>query len=114
MRQRWHRGLKMIKTDMQRLRLGNKRYLVLVLLLLNISACRNSVPPKIEICLGDGVGGADCIEADGSKLYRTPSMLRNYWMTSEPDESNFSSWCYDTTNATVQAAMNATRKEMGR
>jgi len=61
-----------------------------------LSSCRNSHPPAIEICIGDGFGGADCIEADGTQRYRAPSELKNYWMTNQPDMQNFSSWCYDT------------------
>lgn len=89
--------------DMLRLKHGKTSLLALGLLAL--SGCRNSVPPKIEICIGDGVGGADCIEANGAKLYRPPSQLLDYWMTSEPDEANYSSWCYDTTTAAAQAGM---------
>jgi hypothetical protein len=73
--------------------------------LLALSACRDSVPPKIEVCIGDGFGGADCVEADGSKLYKSPSALENYWMTSQPDEANFASWCYDTTPAVAKIGM---------
>lgn len=80
------------------------KWLCLGLGLLLVS-CRQSQPPKIEICIGDGFGGADCVESDGSKLYRTPSQLRNYWMTGQPDMANFSSWCYDTGQNNVKAGM---------
>lgn len=82
---------------------GKPLFLGLALLLL--SSCRDSQPPKIEICIGDGVGGAECVEADGSQLYRVPSQLKNYWMTSQPDEANFASWCYDTDQSAVKAGM---------
>lgn len=89
---------------MQRLKLGKMLLLVLAFPLLS-SGCRESVPPKIEICIGDGFGGADCIEADGSKLYKSPSALKNYWMTNEPDQANFTAWCYDSGVPAVNAGM---------
>lgn len=78
---------------MLRLRLGR---LLLPVLALALSSCRDSVPPKMEICIGDGLGGADCIGADGSRRYRLPSELKNYWMSNQPDMANFTSWCYAT------------------
>lgn len=77
---------------MQRLKIGKPSLVALALLL--ASGCRDSVPPKIEICILDGSGGADCVEADGSKKFRLPSELQNYWSTNEPDQSNLISWCY--------------------
>lgn len=70
-----------------------------------IASCRGSKPPVIEVCIGDGFGGADCVEADGSKKYRAPSELRDYWMTSEADEQNFASWCYDVNRSYAAAGM---------
>lgn len=95
---------------------GKKRSLALALLLpsLFLSGCRKSQPPKIEICIGDGFGGADCIEADGSHLYRSPSSLKNYWMTSQPDEANYASWCYDASPSAVTPAMDRIREEAQR
>ena len=69
------------------------RCLIVSLLILFNLSCRDSLPPKIEICIFNGFG-ADCVEADGSKKYRLPSELNDYWMTSESDEANYSSWCY--------------------
>ena len=78
---------------------GKKLCLVSVILL---SSCRSSQPPKIEICLGNGFGGADCILKDGTRKERLPSELQNYWMTNQDDISAFSAWCYNTSlkNAT--------------
>ena len=81
------------------------------LLVLSIIGCRTSNPPKIEICIGDGVGGADCIERDGSKLYRVPSQLLNYWMTNQIDETAFSSWCYDTSLQTTESISKTIARE---
>lgn len=86
---------------MQQQQLGKKLCLALALAL---SGCRSSQPPKIEICIGDGVGGANCVESDGSNKYRLPSELQNYWMTNENDETNFASWCYDTTPQNIETA----------
>jgi hypothetical protein len=105
----WLEGLKPMLTDMPLLKLGKPLCLVLGLLLL--SSCRDSVPPKIEICILDGLGGGHCIEADGSQLYKAPSTMKNYWATSQPDEANFSSWCYDTTTAAVTPAMEQIREQ---
>lgn len=96
--------------DMKRLNRG-KTLLAGLGLLLN-SSCRDSVPPKIEICIGDGFGGADCIETDGSRKYKSPSELLNYWMTSESDEANYTSWCYGTSERNVQPAMKLIRDGM--
>jgi hypothetical protein len=95
---------------MQQQKLG-KRRLVVLAFLLSLSACRNSKPPQIEICILDGVGGGDCIEADGSKKYRPPSEMLNYWSTNQPDMANFSSWCYDAPAPHVAAQMEALKSE---
>lgn len=73
--------------------LGRKLFLALALL--SLSACRSSTPPALSlICIGDGVGGADCVDHAGNKIYKTPSELLNFWMTTETDEQNFAQWCY--------------------
>lgn len=84
------------------LKTGGPFFLLLALPLLS---CRTSVPPQIEICLGDGFGGADCVERDGTQMYRSPSSLQNYWMTNQVDESSFSQWCYQTTQENVDLHM---------
>jgi hypothetical protein len=62
---------------------------------LAMGSCRTDKPPIIGIiCIGDGAGGADCVQAGGAKVYKSPSELKNYWMTTQTDEANFSSWCY--------------------
>ena len=99
-------ALRRPRIGMRRRKLGR---LLLVALAFPLASCRDSQPPKIEICIGDGFGGADCVEADGSKLYRAPSALTSYWMTSEPDEANFASWCYQTTQQEVDPVMNQIR-----
>jgi hypothetical protein len=92
-----------MRNDMRLLKLGSKLCLSLALVL--ISGCRNSQPPKIEVCILDGFGGGDCVAADGSQLYRAPSQMKDYWATSQPDEANFASWCYDASSSTVKAGM---------
>lgn len=65
------------------------------LLCLVLGSCRTDSPPPKEICILDGFGGGDCIESDGSKLYRPPSQMINYWSTNQPDIQAFVSWCYN-------------------
>lgn len=77
---------------MRQLRNGKK--LLLWAALLALSSCRRDYPPVVEVCILDGVGGGDCIEKDGSKLYRAPSEMKNYWATSQDDMAQFSSWCF--------------------
>ena len=83
----------------------NGKLLCLVALLLDTTACRGTVPPKIPICIGDGFGGADCVEKDGSSGYRAPSELKNYWMTDQGSMSQFSAWCYRTSSREVRPHM---------
>lgn len=93
-----------------RLRKRGKLLLASLALLLP-SGCRDSIPPKIEICILDGTGGGDCVEADGSQVHKTPDELLNYWATNQVDESNFSSWCYDTSSSVVNAGMDRILKK---
>jgi hypothetical protein len=92
---------------------GRLLYLCLALLL---ASCRNSTPPAISICIGDGFGGADCQLEPTSPLaqcciqnpqgyYCPPTCLKNAWITSEAEEASFSSWCYDAPVPAVQAQM---------
>lgn len=90
------------------------RTLCLALVFLSLNSCRKSHPPHIEVCLGDGVGGADCVEADGTTRYRLPSELNNYWMTNQPDMQNFSSWCYDTNLKNAAMGMESIQTQIGR
>ncbi len=103
------RPLRQMRKDLLRRRLGKKLLALLGLLLL--SSCRDSVPPKIEICILDGTGGGDCVEADGTQLHKTPMELLNYWATNQADEANFSSWCYDASKPAVQFEMDRIYKK---
>lgn len=78
--------------------------LCLVLGLLQTS-CRTSVPPKIENCINDGVGGGDCVEVDGSQRYRTPSEMKDMWSTNQADLANWAAWCYQADTALVKQSM---------
>lgn len=89
-------------------------YPVMILTLTTLAmlseACRTDKPPVISIiCLGDGFGGSDCsLSAAGTvpegcsvkdpsqplQVYCPPSALKDFWMTTQADEANFSSWCY--------------------
>lgn len=73
---------------------SNGRALSLALVVL--SSCRETTPPKIDICVGDGFGGADCVLKDGSRAYISPMNLKNYWMTPQEDMKSFANWCYST------------------
>jgi hypothetical protein len=86
------------------LRLANG-VLLLVGLALALSSCREDRPPVIEICIGDGYGGADCILKDGTTAYKTPSQLQNYWMTSQYDMAEFSGWCYKANPKIIEEQM---------
>ncbi len=89
---------------MQQLKSG-KKLLVAIALAASLVGCRKSKPPVIEICIGDGFGGADCILRDDTKVYKAPSELKNYWLTSQEDMAAFSSWCYDADAIVVKKAM---------
>lgn len=86
---------------MKRLRCGTMLFLATVLL----SSCRKSPPPQIDICIGDGFGGADCVMKDGSEKYIGPSGLTNFWMTNQNDMASFSAWCYQTSVETTQKTL---------
>lgn len=87
-----------------RLQLPGKRLLVILVLALN--SCRNDPPPVLStICILDGTGGGDCVMADGSKKFMLPSEMLNFWATTQADEQNFSSWCYQTTPQMVKPQM---------
>lgn len=81
--------------------------LCLALAFLSLNACRSSQPPALSlVCIGDGVGGADCVDHAGNKIYKTPSELLNFWMTTETDEQNFAQWCYGASSpAPIKAGM---------
>jgi hypothetical protein len=87
---------------MLRQKLGVKLCLALVFFL---SGCRKDPPPQIEVCINDGFGGANCSEIDGSRKYRTPSEMKNYWSTNQQDQAAYTSWCYKTSVNNVIPAM---------
>lgn len=88
---------------------------------LSSGGCRKDSPPRIDICLGDGAGGADCVLREGSDLlgkcireergwYCPPSALENAWMTTQGDMEAWSSWCYNTSKKNVRSQMRAIQK----
>lgn len=76
-------------------------------LVLALSACRKDPPPKIDVCLHDGMGGGDCALKDGTRAYRVPSELTNYWMTSQEDMRAFTTWCYGAKSSAEKAHVDA-------
>lgn len=86
-------------------RLPNGKLLFLVLAFA-LSGCRTDRPPLMSvICTGDGFGGAECVTHAGAKVYKAPSELKNFWMTTQDDEANFAAWCYDATPDQTKSAM---------
>lgn len=79
--------------------------LLLAVLALASSSCRNSLPPPKEICILNGSGLGLCVEADGTKKTRVPSEMNNYWATNQTDMAAFSSWCYDANGALIDKMM---------
>lgn len=91
-----------------------KRYatIIAIIVLATItSGCpRKDPPPKISvICIGDGFGGADCVTSDGQNVYKSPSELKDFWMTTENDQANYSAWCYGTTPKVTAKVMRQMR-----
>ena len=94
---------------MQLLRNGKRLCLVLGLL---ASGCRESAPPPMIICQGDGFGGADCVDKDGTRIHKAPSELENFWMTDQDGMRGFSAWCYDTSIGVTEAALQSKSAEI--
>jgi hypothetical protein len=88
------------------------RTLIILAAFLFTQSCRKDPAPRVDVCLGDGAGGADCTLKDGSHAYRSPSQLENYWMTPQADMARYASWCHDTTPAVVKPVMKAISKEI--
>lgn len=65
------------------------------LFVLSVASCRGSLPPKIPVCIGDGAGGADCVNEVGEEYYCDAQCLENYWMTTQDGMEKFSNWCYE-------------------
>ncbi len=72
-----------------------KALLVAGLLSSAFTGC-GTIPPAIPMCLGDGTGGADCVEFDGTPSARAPQDLKNFWMTDQESMNALVSWCYRT------------------
>ena len=85
-----------------------------LLILLVFGGCKKDgpPPPKIEVCILAPQGGANCTEADGTHVFKTPSQMANYWATNPTDQGNFVAWCYETDPATVAPAMALVRKQV--
>lgn len=85
----------------------------LLCLVLALASCRNDPPPELSwVGIGDGRGGADGADHQGKKIYKKPSELEGYWMTSEVDEANLMSWCYGSTASETQSMMNRMKQKM--
>jgi hypothetical protein len=77
---------------MQRLMLG----IALLAFLVLLSSCRKDPPPPIDICEGDGVGGAYCTLSDGSHIQLLPSQLKRAWIIPDQEQAKaFVNWCYN-------------------
>ena len=97
-----------MKKDFKPLKPGNVLFLALGLFL---SACRSDQPPPKEICILDGYGAGECVEADGKRVRKFPSELETYWATNQKDMEAFAAWCYGTEAKNVRAAMHALKPE---
>jgi len=64
------------------------------------------------VCIGDGVGGADCVLSNGARKYLPPSKLMNYWMTSQSDFEKFSAWCYETSISNMRPVLSSKKDEI--
>lgn len=82
------------------------KHVAVVLVLALVSGCRSDRPPAIStICILDGYGGGDCVNSDGTSVYKRPSEMLNYWSTTQADMQNFASWCYKTSPENVKDRM---------
>lgn len=90
---------------------AGKMRLAVLALVLDVG-CRTTRPPAIEICAGDGLGGADCSEKDNSRKYRSPAELENYWMTNQDDMAAFAAWCYKSDIPTATKALETMKLEI--
>lgn len=82
-----------------------KNLTLLSFIAISISGCRTDKPPAIEVCILDGFGGGQCVESDGTEVYKSPSAMKDYWATNESDMGSYTSWCYQTNAASVQPSM---------
>ena len=95
---------------MRQLKHGKRPFLAAALLL--ISGCRTQPAPIIEVCILDGFGGGDCVEPDGTKIYKMPSQMKNYWSTNESDEARYAAFCNDASPEQVRFMMNSIRSHI--
>lgn len=51
-------------------------------------------PPPMPVCIGDGLGGADCVASDGKSFYCDSKCLKSWWMTDSDSMAAFTAWCY--------------------
>lgn len=59
-------------------------------------SCRSDKAPPIDICQGDGHGGANCTAADGHHYYLVPSQLAQSWVIPNQEQAKaFVTWCYN-------------------
>lgn len=66
------------------------------------SSCRRDKPPEIILCIGDGLGGADCrIPGKPETVYWPPSELENAWITTQHEMARFAAWCYGVSEKTA-------------
>ncbi len=80
-------------------------------LALSLSSCRHDVPPQIILCIGDGLGGADCsIPGVPEREYWPPSKLNDAWITTQDDAAKLLAWCYHTTPDKVTPIMMQTAR----
>lgn len=81
--------------------------LLLVVLALSLSACRKDPPPPMDNCLGDGQGGADCLDISGNYYYCDAECMLNRLAFRQDQFANFAAWCYDTKVKNVKPALQA-------
>lgn len=83
------------------------------LLCLATVSCRTDSPPPTDICIGDGIGGADCTLKDGSHSWLSPSQLDHAWIIPTQDQAKaYIAWCYDTDADTAESGMSAERSKI--
>lgn len=89
---------------------GSLLLLGLVCILNGCATVKKDNPPEFPICMGDGVGGADCIgrpdctpiPGHDGKTYCPPSKLNTAWITTQEGAQALTQWCYDIDKASAQ------------
>jgi len=67
--------------------------LIFIVTLLFLVSC-SSTMPKIDICVGDGYGGADCIDVKRNPYYMLPSQLENFNAFENAELVKYYDYCY--------------------